>query len=200
MKLSETQIEDLLSVSKFKPTRIRHPNAWVGHLPFAYWLMKICNPKIFVELGTHTGNSYFSFCQSVRENSLSTRCYAVDTWTGDEHAGFYDDNIFIDVSSYNQTQFSSFSRLLRMKFDDALEYFDESSVGLLHIDGMHSYEAVKHDFESWLPKLTSNAIVIFHDSNVRERGFGVWRLIEELGENYSFLEIKFALASIKHVS
>ena len=184
MKLNELEFHDLLSIAEFTPIKTSHPNAWIGHLPFAYWLIKLAKPKIFVELGTHTGNSYFGFCQSVRDNKMSTKCYAVDTWSGDEHAGFYDDRVFEDVSRFNELNFSSFSRLMRMKFDSALDYFEDSSIELLHIDGLHTYEAVKHDFESWLPKLTSNAIVLFHDTNVRERGFAVWKLFDELKERY----------------
>ena len=77
MKLNELEFHDLLSIAEFTPIKTSHPNAWIGHLPFAYWLIKLAKPKIFVELGTHTGNSYFGFCQSVRDNKMSTKCYAV---------------------------------------------------------------------------------------------------------------------------
>jgi hypothetical protein len=175
---------NLLSVAAFAPKSLQYPNAWVGHLPFAAWVIQEVSPKIFVELGTHSGNSYFSFCQAVIEAGLSTKCYAVDTWQGDEHAGKYNDEIFSKVNAHHQERYAGLSRLLRMTFDDAASYFADESIGLLHIDGLHTYEAVSHDFEKWLPKLAPGAVVMFHDTNVRERDFGVWRLWEELQARY----------------
>ena len=175
---------NLLAIAEFSPKSLQSPNAWVGHLPFAFWIMGQVSPKIFVELGTHSGNSYFSFCQSVVESSLSSKCYAVDTWQGDEHAGRYNEDIFANVNAHNQEHYAGFSRLLRMTFDDAVTYFADASIDLLHIDGLHTYEVVRHDFETWLPKLAPGAVVMFHDTNVRERNFGVWKLWAELQARY----------------
>jgi hypothetical protein len=137
-----------------------------------------------VELGTHTGNSYFSFCQAVREKGLNTRCYAVDTWQGDEQAGFYGGDVFELVNQHNKSQYKSFSTLYRMTFDEALAKFQDQSVELLHIDGLHTYEAVRHDFETWLPKLAPGALVLLHDIKVTHGEFGVWKFWAELKERY----------------
>lgn len=175
---------ELLKAANFSPLSLQVPDAWCGHLPFAAWLIKRIKPETFVELGTHTGNSFFAFCQAASESQLATKCYAVDTWQGDEHAGAYGDEIFHQVSTHQQKHYSGFSRLMRMTFDEATTYFPDASIDLLHIDGLHTYEAVKHDFESWLPKLAPGAIVLFHDTNVRERDFGVWKLWTELQSVY----------------
>jgi len=167
-----------------KPLRIKFPTSWAGHIPFAFWIVDKLRPECLVELGTHTGNSYFAFCQSVHATNLPTRCFAVDTWQGDEHAGLYGEDVFADVSQYNADHYASFSTLMRMTFDDAVVYFGEKSIDLLHIDGLHTYDAVKHDFETWLPKVSERGVVLFHDINVKERDFGVWRLWEEVSAGY----------------
>ncbi len=160
------------------------PSAWLGHLPFAQWVVEVARPATFVELGTHYGHSYFAFCQAVQANELATRCFAIDTWEGDEHAGTYGRDIYDQVRRINERDYHAFSTLLRMRFDDALPTFESGTVDLLHIDGLHSYEAVRHDFETWLPKLSASGIVLFHDTDVRDRGFGVWQLWDELIQQY----------------
>jgi glycosyltransferase involved in cell wall biosynthesis len=163
-------------------------SAWNQHIPFAFWLVQAHAPSIFVELGTYRGTSYFSFCQAVAALRLPTRCFAIDTWQGDSHAGFYDESVFTRVNACNERKYAGFSRLVRSSFDEALPHFLDGSIDLLHIDGLHTYEACRHDFESWLPKLSPRAIVLFHDTNVRERGFGVHRLWAELAERYPHFE------------
>ncbi|HEA1146710.1 TPA: class I SAM-dependent methyltransferase, partial [Escherichia coli] len=171
----------------WRPTYLAQ-SAWLEHIPFAFWLVDTLRPRNIVELGTHYGSSYFSFCQAVSKLDLETCCFAVDTWGGDEHAGLYGEEVYRQVSEYNQQHYSGFSTLIRSTFDQALEHFSQGSIDLLHIDGLHTFEAVRHDFESWLPKLSERAVVIMHDTNVRERGFGVFQLLDELKRQYPHFE------------
>ena len=73
---------------------------------------------------------------------------------------------------------------MRSTFEAAVSEFEDSSIDLLHIDGLHTYEAVKNDFETWKPKLSNSAVVLLHDTRVWANGFGVWRFFAELRERY----------------
>ncbi|WP_428489738.1 glycosyltransferase [Rhodopila sp.] len=181
-------VVECLSSSSFWPPQHLVESAWLRHGPFAFWLTEVLQPSTFVELGTHNGFSYLAFCQAVRRLGAATSCFAIDTWKGDDHAGHYGEEVFTKLKATNNEYYSTFSHLVRSVFDEALPRFGDGTIDLLHIDGRHTYEDVRHDYETWRPKLSEQAIVLLHDTRVRERDFGVWRLWAELSGKYPSFE------------
>ena len=158
------------------------------------FLVDLLRPRVIVELGTQYGDSYCAFCHSVHELNLTTRCYAIDNWQGDPHVGSYGPEVLADLRAHHDLLYGGFSRLIQSTFDDALQHFADGNIDLLDIDAYDIYEAVKHDFESWLPKMSQHGVVLFHDTNVRERDFGVWKFWEELQQQYPHFEFLHASA------
>jgi hypothetical protein len=173
------------------PRRLTDIVSWHLHIPFAFAITAMLRPRTFVELGTHKGDSYCAFCQAVDELGLDTVCWAVDSWQGDEHAGFYGDAVLEELRAYHDPLYGGFSSLRRCLFDAALEFSPAGSIDLLHIDGHHAYDSVRHDFESWLPRMSERGVVLLHDTAVREGDFGVWRLWSELACRYPSFEFPF---------
>lgn len=175
---------------RFAPS-IYGVGAWTDNLHFAYDLVATLRPRVFVELGTDRGESYFAFCQSALDNRTGTRCFAVDTWRGDQQAGDYDETTFCEVSTHNDAHYAEFSTLLRCTFDEAVAQFPAESIDILHLDGLHTEEAVRHDLDRWLPKIRPGGILLMHDVSVRSRGFGVWRVWEDMrtrSRSYTFAD------------
>jgi hypothetical protein len=163
------------------------PSAWIGHAPFLKFLIRELQPATFVELGVHNGFSYFVGCQAIKECNIGTKAFAIDHWMGDSQAGFYDESVFEEVVHINN-KYSNFSTLLKMSFDQASHQFESNSIDLLHIDGFHSYESVRVDFETWIPKLSANAVVLLHDIHVRRDTFGVYKFWKEIKSKHKTLE------------
>lgn len=178
--LCDRSLDPLFWLSK----RADVESAWHEHIPFGHWLVSVAQPRLIVELGVHTGVSYTSFCEAVKRLQLQCRCFGIDTWKGDEQAGYYDEGVFTEVHQFHDSRYLDFSQLLRSSFDDALVYFPDRSIDILHIDGDHTYEAVENDFRNWLPKLSSRGIVLFHDIAEKSGNFGVWRVWENISQHY----------------
>lgn len=165
--------------------------AWAGHKYFAYDLVANLKPKVIVELGSYKGTSLFAFAQAIKDHKLKTELYGVDSWQGDDHTGFYGQDIYKKVSSIAKKQYGTVRlKLVKKFFDDAVTDFTDKSIDVLHIDGLHTYEAVKHDFKTWLPKVTDDGLILFHDTAYTKRGFGVYKFWDEIKHKYAVIAFK----------
>ena len=179
----DRQIGEAISRA-FMPINKVVPSAWTEHTPFLFALFSLMRPRRYVEIGSHFGMSFFGACQVSAELETGTQCVAIDGWLGDEHAGFYDNETFENFKANLKSLEYPHSYYIRSYFEQSLDCFEDGSIDILHIDGLHTYEAVKNDYETWLPKMSSRGVMLFHDTNVYERNFGVWRLWNELKAIY----------------
>jgi hypothetical protein len=175
-----TTFMDFISHDAFRLPVWRPFSGWAEHGPFAFWLIEQLRPRLVVELGTYAGFSFAAFCEAMERHSVDGRAIAIDTWQGDEHGGFYPEDIYRNLAAHVLPRYGSFIELKRMTFAEALPSVADGTVDLLHVDGRHFYEDVREDYESWVPKLSERAVILFHDTQVRERGFGVFKYWAEL--------------------
>lgn len=156
------------------------PSAWREHTPFGSWLVEAMEPRTIVELGTHNGLSFFVFAEASRRLGLDTRLFAIDSWEGDEQAGFYGEDVYESVLAIANEFYPTSTELIRAYFADAVTRFDHGSIDLLHVDGRHSYDDVRADFETYQSTLSTRAVVLFHDTHEIQPTFGVHRFWDEL--------------------
>lgn len=158
------------NASTFDLTLRNLRSAWKGHSNFAIWLVTKLRPGVVVDLGVDFG--------------FSTVCFAlpgigqvvgVDSFEGDIHAGKRD--TFAEVqNTISQLELSNVT-LIKGHFEEVARTWDRE-IGILHIDGTHTYAAVKRDFEAWSNFVVPSGVVLLHDTCVPE--FGVRRLFDEV--------------------
>ncbi|PJE67800.1 hypothetical protein COU95_00430 [Candidatus Shapirobacteria bacterium CG10_big_fil_rev_8_21_14_0_10_40_9] len=78
-----------------------------------------------------------------------------------------------------------------MTSQDFAKKFPKRSYGYISLDGDHSYEGVKLDYELFWPKLKEGGFMAFHDVTVKQWGklknFGVWKLWQELKNEHKII-------------
>jgi hypothetical protein len=144
--------------------------AWVGHKNFAIWLASTSGAETIVDLGVDFGYSTFCFaygCPGI--------VYGVDAFEGDPYTGFRD--TYEHVLQMSARLGLSNVQITRGDFN-AVAGAWRRPIDILHIDGNHTYQAVKNDYLSWKRFLTPAGVVLFHDTCVAQ--FGVRRLFDEI--------------------
>jgi hypothetical protein len=174
------------SVLRFDP-HYKALSSWVDHAPFGYDLVAAARPKMLVEIGTQTGLSYFTFCQSIKESGIDSLSYAIASF---EESSQLDDSTFSSINDHNRQHYHGFSYLVRMRFTEALQHFNEESIDLLHINNLHAQEEISAAFSSWYPKIKSGGLILIHNVQARENGYEVWKFWEEICRQYKTFTFK----------
>lgn len=177
----------LISPEKGRPSFVIS-SAWQEHAPFAFWLVQALRPACIVELGTHGGFAYLTLLEAVQRSGIVASGFAVDTWDGEDEEGVRGEHVHARLKAYHDPRYGHFSQLVRSAFDEAARRFADGWIDLLHIDGRRRYEEVRHDFETWRPKLSPRAVVLFHNTTVMREGFGVHRFWKEVRQGLPSFE------------
>lgn len=132
------------------------PSTWTDHMEFADWLVRYKNPQTIVELGVDFG--YSTCCFALSGIGM---VHAIDWFKGDEYTGFRDNHEF--VKKHLELFECKNVNLMAMSFEEALAGWHEP-IDILHIDGFHTYDAVRNDYTEWGGFLKPNGVVLIHDT------------------------------------
>jgi hypothetical protein len=142
-------------------------------------------PSIGVEIGVAEGFSSRDFL----ENGLH-KLYSVDAWRTLNQSGdggqvqeWHDRNYESAVKLL--APFKERSVILRGLSSDMIKDVPDNSIGLLYLDGDHSYEGVKRDLTEWYPKVVSGGIIAGHDYEMKQ--YGVKQAVHEFAKSEVFL-------------
>lgn len=141
-----------------------------------------------VEIGSHQGRS--TCCLGLGSLSgYKAKVHAVDLWElyiDYERGTERGKKIFTSPQVFN----TFLKNLKKYGVEHIVDYTKEEStavakqwqepIGFLFIDGKHSYEGVKDDFEYWSPFVVDDGYIVFHDYS---KNFpGVIQLVDEIVE------------------
>jgi MMP 1-O-methyltransferase len=175
-------------VSDFAPVKelIKNVPGWLTDEEgeALYELARDCTGKgVIVEIGSWKGKSTICLGLGSRAGA-GVPIFAVDPHADYRH-GEFKENIERAGIADLVTPVKGFSR-------DVVEEFDRP-IELLFVDGSHEEEDVRHDFETWVPKVVEGGTVAFHDTTWHP---GVRKVVaEKIYSSRQFRDVRFVIGS-----
>ena len=149
------------------------------------------NPKYILEIGTAKGGSLFCFCKLAREDAT---IISIDLPGGSFGGGYPEWKIPIYQAFAKKNQKLYLLRKYSHKeetLEEVKKILNGNQLDFLFIDGNHSYEGVKKDFEMYSPLVRKRGIIAFHDivKHPPETGCEVEKLWKEIKNDFDFKEL-----------
>jgi len=118
---------------------------------------------IMAEIGCYQGESTSIFASFEKVYKI----YAIDPWVNGydnkDEASFQFPMSEVEKSFDDRTKNNSKIVKLKMKSEEAVQLFNNGTLDLVYIDGLHTYEGVKNDIIIWLPKVKEGLYIGGHD-------------------------------------
>lgn len=148
------------------------PTSWTDHITFAQWIVERKKPDVVVDLGVDFG--YSTFCFALPE--IGT-VYGIDSFEGDPMAGFKNTFEYVkqkrkELKMKNVIFIKGYFGLVAKQWNNPID--------ILHIDGYHTYQAVKHDYDTWSPFVKDDGVILFHDTLVEKPGYEIDKFFADL--------------------
>lgn len=145
------------------------------------------NPKI-AEIGVEYGG----FTDIYYKENYDI--YLIDMWTSEGNDYYFSNRPGQVENGYNQilNKYGDKKnvKIIKNKSVESSLLFNNETFDLIYIDADHSFESVKQDIISWLPKLKSNGIISGHDfdPDINDENYlkyGVEKAVKEIfGSNF----------------
>lgn len=144
-----------------------------------YTLAEKCQDGCIVEVGSYRGKSTLALALGTLAG-YRAKVYAIDPheiFSGVNGGTFGPQDRKVFMRNVARTDAYNIVRLVNLSSEIISPGWTEQ-VSLLWIDGDHSYEGVKRDWECWLPHLSATATVVFDDA--LDEHLGPSRLLKEI--------------------
>jgi predicted O-methyltransferase YrrM len=154
------------------------------------------SPRI-VEIGRYRGGSTFLMACASDEGA---RIISIDLFVSNSE---WDEGHDLDKELMDALSKYELNHKVELVVGDSSTFrMGEESVDLVFVDGDHSYDGVKGDFENWYPALRTGGHILFDDSCPTRFGScatGVFELLEEIDRDNTIRLKKIAIkGSLTH--
>jgi predicted O-methyltransferase YrrM len=144
-------------------------------------------PSRVLEIGVFQGGTVMAWTHISSDDAIIV---GVDLPEGEFGGGFTDEvaGRIVDLAQEDQSIFLFPADSHDKKTVEKVKGFGEFD--FIFIDGDHTYEGAKKDFENYFPLLKKGGILALHDIVVHTRRpeVGVWKLWKELKKKYDIIE------------
>lgn len=129
-----------------------------------YGLVRSLKPQVIVETGSARGKSTCALALACRQNERGM-VYAIDPHTPNKWSEYHTSGYNLDFLKDRIADYSigDWCQILQSTSAEVAKSWDKP-IDMLWIDGDHTYDGVKLDFELFAPFLKPTAMVVFHDS------------------------------------
>lgn len=125
----------------------------------------------FVEIGAYLGKSTSYMAVEIINSKKNIRFDVIDTWEGSlgesnitSRKEFIEGTLYTDFLN-NIEPVKDHINILKMTSLEGSKLYQDNSLDFVFIDADHSYESVKNDIESWLPKVKKGGYISGDDYN-----------------------------------
>ncbi len=132
-----------------------------------YQRVRELQPQMVVEIGTCHGGSLYLWCQAAAENATIV---SLDLPGGEYGGGYHTarEKLYMNFAQHRQTlhllRGNSHEEASKKRVNEILK---GKGIDFLFIDGDHSYEGVKKDYEMYRPLVRKGGMVALHDTAPR---------------------------------
>ena len=154
-------------------------------------ILKERNPRVVIEIGTAKGGTLFLLSRVAAPNA---KIISIDLPDGPFGGGY---------PEWRMPLYRSFARddqeihLIRADshspetIQQVEKILEDAEIDFILIDGDHTYEGVREDFETYTPYVKNSGIVAFHDivENTNDMIWQVHRFWEEIKQGFEHMEI-----------
>ena len=152
---------------------------WIGHIPFALWLVRSLRPAIVVTQSAIDSNSYLALCQAISAFGIECHAFAVTLRSEDRAASGCNP----DAARYPNPSYARFSTVLQLAPSQLQARFDAGSIDVLHIDGTSSQQTARQVLETLSAALSDRSVVLIDNTAPHSADHDVRQLWSELASS-----------------